>query len=54
MQEAVHEDVKGENQIIPAAEGKDYHEKVAGLDSDNPPIVEDFPTDNETSDRKCL
>ncbi|KAF5962176.1 hypothetical protein HYC85_003385 [Camellia sinensis] len=44
------DDLKGENQIAPAGEGKDFHEKVEGLSSDDPLGAGDPRIDMQTSD----
>ncbi|BFG13974.1 hypothetical protein CerSpe_002490 [Prunus speciosa] len=44
-------DIKEENEIVPAAEGKYFHEKVTNLASDNPERIEDPCVDYQTSNR---
>jgi hypothetical protein len=55
VQELVNANVvKEENHVLPAEESEDYHEKVTGLDSDDPKGSGDSHDHNQASDESGL
>ncbi|RXH70643.1 hypothetical protein DVH24_013389 [Malus domestica] len=43
-------DTKEENEVVPEDEGKDFHENIANLASDDPKRIQDTCVDDHTSD----